>query len=174
VVRTSGDVNGFADQMRRTAQTIAPRAVIDNIQSAEALFTDRVLTPRRRMVLLTLLGALGLMLALVGVFGTTGYAVTRRTAEIGLRLAIGARPGQVVAHVARDSVWPIALGAMIGLGAAAMMTRAIASFLFETSPTDPLTLAIVATVLILTGSLAALLPAMRAAKVDPVATLRTE
>jgi ABC-type lipoprotein release transport system permease subunit len=80
----------------------------------------------------------------------------------------------VIAHVVRDSVWPIALGTVIGLGAAAIMTRAIASFLFETSPTDPLTLVLVATMLILTGSLAALIPAMRAAKIDPVATLRTE
>jgi ABC-type antimicrobial peptide transport system permease subunit len=174
VVRTSESVHGLADQMRRVAHSVGARVVIDKIQSSDALFAERVLTPRRRMVLLTLLGALGLVLALVGVFATTAYAVTRRTAEIGLRLAIGARRDQVVAAIVRDSAIPLVVGTAAGLGAAAMMTRAIESFLFETSPTDPATLTGVAFTLVAAGSLAAVLPALRAANIDPVATLRTE
>ncbi len=174
VVRPSGDSRAFVDGMQRVAHAIGPRVVIEHIRSADELFAERVITPRRRMVLLTLLAALGLVLALVGVFGTTAYAVTRRTAEIGLRLAVGARPAQVVRTIIRDSAAPVVVGTAIGLGGAAAATRAIESFLFETSPTDPVTLAAVAIVLIVTGAVAALVPALRAAHVDPASTLRAE
>ena len=110
VVRTSGTVPGLADQLRRTAQSIGPRVLVERIRIADDLFADRVITPKRRTVLLTLLGALGLTLALVGVFGMTGYAVTRRTPEIGVRMAFGARPGQVVRHHRPRSALPIVIG----------------------------------------------------------------
>ena len=174
VVRHSGEAGGLVDQMQRVARSIGPRTIIDDISTADELFTERVITPRRRMVLLTLLGALGLVLALVGVSGTTAYAVTRRTPEIGVRLAVGARPSQVVGAIVRDSAAPILVGTAIGLIGAALMTRAIEGFLFDTSPTDPATLATVAVVLIVAGTLAALAPALRAATIDPVVTLRVE
>jgi putative ABC transport system permease protein len=125
-------------------------------------------------VLLGLLGSLGLILALVGVFGMTAYAVARRTAEIGVRMAFGARPGQVVRTMTRDSAVPVAIGAIAGVGGALLATRLIESFLFETSPRDPLTLAAVAVTLAVTGCLAALVPAFRAARVDPALSLRAE
>jgi ABC-type lipoprotein release transport system permease subunit len=114
------------------------------------------------------------MLALVGVFGMTAYTVTRRTAEIGLRLALGARPAQVVRTMVRDSAMPIVIGVGLGVGGAALTTRAIESFLFETAPTDPATLSTVAVMLVAAGCLAALAPALRAAKVDPASTLRAQ
>jgi ABC-type antimicrobial peptide transport system permease subunit len=126
------------------------------------------------MVLLALLGGLGLALALVGVFGMTAYAVTRRTAEIGVRMAFGARPDQVVRTMLRDSAIPIVIGTILGLAVAAAATRLIASFLFETAPTDRVTLIAVALTLAVSGCIAALLPAMRAARVDPARTLRAE
>jgi putative ABC transport system permease protein len=174
VVRYSRGAGGVVEQLQRIAQSIGPRVVVDEIRSSDELFAERVITPRRRLVLLSLLGALALALALVGVFGTTAYAVTRRTAEIGLRLAVGARPGQTVRTIVLDSVMPIVIGTAIGLGAAVLLTRTIQSFLFETTPTDPLTLASVAAVLIISGALAALVPALRAAGIDPASTLRTE
>ena len=97
--------------------------------------------------MLGLLGGLGLTLALVGVFGMTAYAVTRRTAEIGVRMAFGARPGQVVRTMVREAAVPIAVGTVLGVGGAALATRVIESFLFETAPTDPVTLAAVAVTL---------------------------
>jgi ABC-type antimicrobial peptide transport system permease subunit len=133
-----------------------------------------VITPRRRTVLLGLLGGLGLALALVGVFGVTAYAVTRRTAEIGVRMAFGARPGQVVQTMVREAAVPIVVGTVLGVGGAAVATRVIESFLFETAPTDPVTLAVVAVTLSATACLAALVPALRAAKVDPASSLRAE
>ena len=174
VIRTSGEAPGLADQLRRTALSIGPRVLVERIRSANDLFADRVLTPKRRTVLLGLLGALGLTLALVGVFGMTGYAVARRTSEIGVRMAFGARPGQVVRTIVRDSALPILTGATVGIGAALLATRTIKSFLFQTAPNDPITLATVAVLLALTGCVAALVPALRAAKIDPALSLRRE
>ncbi len=160
--------------MRRLAQSIGPRVLVERIRTGHDWFGDRVITPRRRTVLLGLLGGLGLALALVGVFGMTAYAVTRRTAEIGVRMAFGARPAQVVQTMVRDSAIPISIGVALGVGGAALATRVIESFLFETAPTDPLTLAAVAVILATAGCLAALVPALRAAKVDPASSLRAD
>jgi putative ABC transport system permease protein len=126
------------------------------------------------MVLLDLLAGLGLVLALVGVFGATAYAVARRTQEIGVRMAFGARAGQVVQVVVRDSIWPVAIGIVVGLAVAVLTTRVIGSFLFETAPTDPVTLVAVASILALSAACAAWIPARRAARVDPVTALRTQ
>ena len=174
VVRTSGRTTDLGNQLRNVAQSIGPRVLIERVRTGDDWFGDRVLTPRRRTVLLSLLGGLGLVLTLVGVFGMTAFAVARRTAEIGVRMAFGARPSQVVRTMLRDSLWPIAIGTIVGIGAAMLSTRVIESFLFETTPTDPLTFVGVAAALAVTGCLAALVPAMRAARVDPASTLRTE
>ena len=174
VMRASASPPGLADQLRRTAQSIGPRVLVEQIRTADDWFGDRVITPRRRTVLLGLLGGLGLALALVGVFGMTAYAVARRTAEIGVRIAFGARPWQVVGTMMRDSAIPIAVGIVIGVGGAMLSTRVIESFLFDTAPTDPVTLAAVAVTLAAAGSLAALVPARRAARVDPASSLRSQ
>jgi putative ABC transport system permease protein len=174
VVRPVGPAPELAERLRGAAQAIGPRVLVERIRSGEDWFGDRVITPRRRAVLLGLLGGLGLVLTLVGVFGMTAYAVARRTTEIGVRMAFGARPGQVVGTMVRDSAMPIVLGTALGLGAAALATRVIESFLFETTPTDTVTFAAVALTLTATGCLAALIPALRASKVDPVTALRAD
>lgn len=174
VVRPAGGTAGLADRLRQAAQEVGPRVLVERTRTVEELFGQTVVTPRRRMTLLVLLGALGLTLALVGVYGMTSYAVSRRTGEIGVRIAFGARPSQVVARMLRDAALPILLGAASGLGGAMLATSVIESFLFETAPRDPVTLAAVAGALVLTGCLAALVPALRAARVDPALTLRTE
>lgn len=174
VVRSAEGVPGLGDRLRQAAHGVGPRVLVERIRSGDDLFGSSVLTPRRQTVLLALLGSLGLVLALVGVFGMTAYAVNRRTAEIGVRLAFGARPAQVVGTMLRDSAVPIAVGTVAGVGASMLATRSIESFLFETPPTDPLTLAAVAALLAGAGCLAALIPAIRAARVDPALTLRAE
>lgn len=174
VVRPSGSIPDLADRLRRTAEGVGPPVLVEHIRSADELFGNLVVTPRRRTVLLGLLGGLGLVLALVGVFGMTAYAVARRTREIGVRMAFGARPAEVVRAVLRDSALPILIGTAAGLGGAALATRTIRTFLFETAPTDPLTFAAVAATLAATACFAALVPAWRAARIDPVVTLRTE
>jgi len=174
VMRLSGRVPDLAARLRQIAQGIGPRVLVERIRSGDDWFGERVVTPRRRTVLLSLLGGLGLVLALVGVFGMTAFAVARRAREIGVRMVFGARPAQVVGRVLRDAALPIVIGTAVGLGGAALTTRVIQSFLFETDPVDPLTFITVAVVLILTGFLAAWIPARRAARVDPVTALRTE
>jgi putative ABC transport system permease protein len=173
-VRTAGTITALGDRLREAAQSIGPRVLVEKIQTANERFGAGVITPRRRTVLLGLLGGLGLVLALVGVFGMTAYAVSRRTAEIGVRMAFGARPGQVVRTILRDSAIPILIGTAMGLGGAALLSRLIESFLFKTAPTDAVTFAVVALTLIAAGCIAALVPALRASRIDPVATLRAE
>jgi putative ABC transport system permease protein len=174
VMRQSGARADLPDVLRHTAQGIGTRVLVERIRTSEELFGSRVVTPRRRTILLTLLGGLGLALALVGVFGMTAYSVTRRTSEIGVRLAFGARPDQVVRTMLRDAAVPIVIGTILGTGGALAATRVIESFLFETAPRDPMTMAAVAATLAVSGCLAALIPAMRAAKVDPATSLRAE
>jgi ABC-type antimicrobial peptide transport system permease subunit len=126
------------------------------------------------MLLLSLLGAFGLVLTLVGIFSMTAYAVARRTREIGLRVAFGARPAQVMGVMIRDAGWPIVLGLVAGLGGTYYTARLVKSFLFQTPPHDIPTLA-AAVVLLGAGALAAAwLPARRAAAIDPIRALRID
>jgi ABC-type antimicrobial peptide transport system permease subunit len=120
------------------------------------------------------LGSLGLLLTLIGIATVTAYAVSRRTHEIGVRMAFGADAGSVVWTMMRDATWPVGVGLVLGLGASYYATRLVATFLFETTPTDPVTFASVAALLALAATCAAWLPARRAARVDPVQALRGE
>jgi ABC-type antimicrobial peptide transport system permease subunit len=173
-VRPRNESTDLADRLRQAALTIGPRVLVERIRPGGDWLGDRVATPRRRTVLIGLLGVLGLVLAIVGVFGMTAYSVARRTREIGVRMAFGAAPGAIVGRMLRDAAIPIGIGTAVGLAAAALSTRLIASFLYQTQPTDPATFAAVAALLVSTGCLAALVPAMRAARVDPLAALRSD
>jgi putative ABC transport system permease protein len=174
VVRSEAGGPALHTQLRDAARAVGPRVVIGRIRHGSDWLDDRIVTPRRRTVLLGLLGGLGLLLALVGVLAMTGYAVARRTREIGVRMALGASPGEAVRTVLRESLSPVVLGIVVGLGGAVLSTKIIASFLFETPPTEPVTLAAVAVMLAVTAGVAAWIPARRAALVDPVAALRAE
>ncbi len=172
LVRPAPGAHVTTTELRHVASDIGPRVFVDQIRTGDDWLTDRVQTPRHRAALFGLLGGLGLVLTLVGTFGITGYAVTRRTQEMAVRMAFGARPGQVVAKVLLASLWPAAIGALAGLGAAILSTRVIAKFLFQVSPTDPVTLTAVCGLVIVAASLAAWLPARRTSRVDPVRVLR--
>lgn len=163
-----------ADRLKQIAESLGPRVLVGETRSAAAVVRQQVAAPRQRMWLLTLLGTFGLMLTLVGIFSMTAYAVARRTREIGVRIAFGARPAQVVRAMVRDAIWPVTLGLIAGLACAHYATRIISSLLFETTPYDPPTLAAVVSLLSVAACLAAWLPARRAALVDPVTALRAE
>ena len=174
VVRPAGRIPQLAEQLRRAAHAVGPAVIVERIRSGRDWFGDQVTTPRQRTTLLSLLGGLGLLLTLVGIFGTTAYAVARRTQEVGIRMALGARPGRMVWAIVGDAAWPVAFGIAIGLTGAIAVTRVIESFLFKTDPTDPLALAATVVALASTALVAAWIPARRAAHVDPVKALRAE
>jgi putative ABC transport system permease protein len=160
--------------LREAARAIGPPVLVRRVRAGGEWWSDNIVTPRQRTVLLGILGGLGLLLALVGVFGVTSFTVSRRIPEIGVRLAFGARPGQVVGTMVRDASMPIAAGIAIGLVAAFFLSSVIATFLFKTTPRDPLAFAAVAVTLAAGGAIAAWIPARRAARVDPVVALRDD
>ena len=174
VVRPSGRIPQLADELRRAAHAVGPSVIVERIRSGRDWFGDQVATPRQQTTMLGVLGGLGLLLTLVGIFGTTAYAVARRTQEVGIRMALGALPGRMVGAIVRDAAWPVALGIGMGLAGAVAVTRVIAGFLFETEPTDPATFATTVLLLTATALVAAWIPARRAAHVDPVKALRAE
>jgi ABC-type antimicrobial peptide transport system permease subunit len=125
-------------------------------------------------MLLGVFAAVALLLATVGVYGLTAFAVAERSQELGIRMALGANPHAVVASVVFHSLLLALAGVAAGLVAAMALGRLMASMLFDTAPADPLTFGGVATLLIATGFLASYAPARRAARIDPAITLRSE
>jgi ABC-type antimicrobial peptide transport system permease subunit len=119
-------------------------------------------------------GVLALVLACVGLYGTMSYAVARRTSEIGIRIALGARRGEMLWMVLRETLLLVALGVTIGLAASMVATRFLQDYLFGLKPTDPVTIGAAAMMLAVIAVLAGYLPARRAARVDPMTALRYE
>jgi predicted permease len=173
-VRADSSVRGLADDLRRAAHAVGPPVIVERIRFGSEWVSDHVAEPRHRTLLIGLLGGLGLTLTLVGIFGVTAYTVARRTQEVGVRMAFGARPGQVVRAIVGDAAWPTTAGIALGLVGAYYATRLLETYLFETTPHDPTTFAAVALFMATTAIVAAWLPARRAARVDPVHALRAE
>jgi predicted permease len=174
VARPRESASDLAVALRAVSQSLGLRIRTPTIRIGEPSFANAIAADRQRTLLLTVIGGLGLALALAGIVATTAYSVTRRTPEIGVRMAMGAAPADVVREILRDAAVPIVIGLAVGLGGAVLSTRAVASFLFETTPLDPVALASATLGLALAGGLAAWLPARKAALVDPVATLRSD
>ena len=134
---------------------------------------SRTLSSRRfSMVLLSIFGGAALVLAIVGIYGVLSYAVAQRTAEIGIRMALGAARPQVIRLMIWNGVWPALLGLVIGIAAAAGASQVLANALFEIQPQDPITYAAVAALLVTTALAAAYLPARRASLIDPRTALQ--
>ena len=174
VVRPRPNAADLPERLRQVALNSGTRAVVERVRTGSEWLDNTVITPRRRTVLLSLLGGLGLLLTLIGVFGMTAYAVARRTQEIGVRMAFGATASNVVREFVREARWPVGIGIAIGLAGAWAATRVIATFLFETTPTDVPTFVTAAAILATTALIAVWLPARKAARVDPVTSLRAD
>ena len=123
-------------------------------------------------MLLSALGVIGLVLATVGIFGVISYYVSQRTQEIGLRMALGASPRGVLLLVVEQGLRPVVVGVVLGLGASIAALRVLESLLYDVSATDPLTLGGVALAVIGVAVVAAMIPARRATRIDPLAALR--
>jgi predicted lysophospholipase L1 biosynthesis ABC-type transport system permease subunit len=147
---------------------------ISNIRSLDELVDRSVATRRFTVFLLASFATLAVILALAGVYGVLAYSVTRRTSEIGVRLALGAAPPQVLRLVLAQGLRPVAIGLAIGLVVALLVSRLMTSLLFGIAGTDPMTYAVAAAAFGLTAVLACYMPARQVLRVDPVVALRVE
>jgi predicted permease len=171
VVRTDLDPLALSNPVRGIVRDVAPGVPVFQVRTMEQRLRDSMATARFNTMLLTLLGLVGLVLAAIGVYGVIAYFVTRRTQEIGVRIALGASRGHVLALVFRQAAWPIGLGIVVGIGMAALATRVLATQLFGVSAYDPVTLGAVVIALAVVALVASLIPAARAASVDPTRAL---
>jgi predicted permease len=173
-VRTTGDPAALAPAVARAIREVVPDLPITEITPMSEIVADSVAAPRVLAVLLGLFGVLALVLAVIGLYGVVAYVVSQRTQEIGIRMALGAAPGSVVGMMVRRGLAPIGIGLVAGIALALAATRLLRGLLFEVSPTDPGTFAVVALVLLIAATLAAWLPSRRAARVAPAVALRGE
>jgi predicted permease len=173
-VRTVGDPAKLVQPLRSALLGIDPLLPIDGIAPLVTLMRDSIEQERLVAKLATAFGVLALLLAAIGLYGVMTYAITRRTGEIGLRVALGAQRGNVIAMVLGDALWLVIGGLAIGLPIALAAARFLEAQLHGVSPTDPISLAVAVLVLTASAVIAALLPALRASRVSPIVALRAE
>ncbi|MFQ5695589.1 MAG: FtsX-like permease family protein, partial [Terriglobia bacterium] len=160
--------------LRAQVQSLDNNLPVFNVNAMEDVVSGLLAWRRFNMILLALFAGIALALAVVGIYGVISFSVAQRTHEIGIRMALGAHRGDVLRLVLRWGTLLIALGVALGLGAALVLTRLLASFLFGVSPVDLLTFASVPLVLGAIALLGIYLPARRATRIDPMAALRYE
>jgi predicted permease len=173
-VRTAGDPRGAAAEVRRAILDVDSSLPIGSVQTLRVQVGDQLNQQRLVARLSVLFGLLALALAAVGLYGVVAYWVTQRTQEIGIRMALGAQKTDVLRLVVWRGLTITLIGVACGLAAALSASRLIASSLYGVKPTDPLTLGVVATVVVSIALLASYIPARRATKVDPMVALRYE
>jgi putative ABC transport system permease protein len=174
LVRTQSDPRTLVGAVRQTVWSIDPDQPITNVNTLETIVANSVAQPRLNMMLMGLFGALALILAAVGIYGLLSYAVTQRTQEMGIRMALGAGSIDVLRLVLKQGMLLALVGEGIGLAGAFALTRLIRGLLFGVTPTDIPTFVAVAVVLNIVALLACFVPARRATKVDPLVALRYE
>jgi putative ABC transport system permease protein len=174
VVRTSADPQSLATAIRNEVRSISSAVPAPRIRTMPQVMERWTAPPRFRTSLMTLFGAVALALTAIGLYGVMSYAVTQRTQEIGVRLALGAQPRDILKLIIGQGLRLALIGSGIGLAGAMALSRALTSLLFGVSPTDPLTLTVIVSLLTFITLLACLIPARRAARVDPMVALRVE
>jgi putative ABC transport system permease protein len=174
LVRTTVDPLSLVGAVREAVLSIDPNQPISNVSTLEKLVDDSIAQRRLNMLLMGLFGGLAMLLSAVGIYGLLSHAVTQRTQELGIRMALGAQVGDVLKLVLRQGMMLALAGEVIGLIAAFALTRLIRGLLFGVTPNDATTFVAVAGVLAIVALLACYLPARRATKVDPLIALRYE
>ena len=174
VVRTSVEPISLATSVRNAIWAVDKDQPVADIDTMDHIVSQAIAKQRFSMLLLGSFAALALVLAAVGIYGVMSYSVAQRTHEIGIRIALGARRADVLTMTVKQGLKLVALGLLIGLASAFLLTRVMASLLFGISATDPATFASICVGLLLVATLASYIPALRAAKVDPMIALRTQ
>jgi predicted lysophospholipase L1 biosynthesis ABC-type transport system permease subunit len=151
-----------------------PDIPVARVRTLEDVVSRSISQPRFYMLLLGLFAATAMLLAALGIFGVMSYAVTQRSREIGIRMALGARGVEVMSMILRNAAVLVASGIVLGLAGALALSKSLSGLLFNLSPTDPMTLGGVAALLATVAFLASVLPARAATRVDPLITLRSE
>jgi predicted permease len=174
LLRSFADPASTTTAIQRTVHELDPQVQVVNLRTMNEV-VDRSLMQERFVAQLgSFFSLFALLLASIGLYGVMSYATARRTREIGIRMALGARAADVIRLVLRETMLLVGVGVVIGLGAAFTATRLVASLLFGLSPADPLTIALAVLLMLMVAALAGYLPARRAARVDPMEALRYE
>jgi putative ABC transport system permease protein len=175
LVRSSrAGTESFLKEARQAIWSIDANLPVFRVQTLQSLYDQSMARTSFTLVMLAIAGGMALLLGIIGIYGVVSYAVTQRTREIGIRMALGARPGELQRMIVRHGLILAGAGVAIGAGAAMALSRLMKALLFEVSPIDPVTYAAVAVVLVTSAVLASYVPARRAASVDPLDALRAE
>ncbi len=174
VLRTRGDPAGYAPLVRQTIRKIDPTLALFDVRAMEAQLSQALFLPRAAAFMFGFAGIMGLLVATIGLYGVISFSVARRTREIGIRMALGARRLQVLEMVLKHGILLTVIGSAVGLGFALALSRITASLLYGVSPTDSATFVGVPLLLLVIALLACLVPAQRAASLDPNRALRCE
>jgi predicted permease len=164
----------FANEVRQAIWSVNASLPVASVRTMQEIYDRSMARTSFTLVMLAIAGAMALVLGVIGLYGVIAYGVSQRRREIGIRLALGAEPGELKKMFVRDGLTLACIGVLIGLGAAAGLMRLMKSLLFGISPLDPLTYTAVPIVLVAAAVLASYLPARRAAAVDPVEALKAE
>jgi putative ABC transport system permease protein len=172
VVRADAEPAALTRMVREELSQLDREVPLSQVTTLSRALEATVAAPRMRANLLGLFAALAMTLAAIGVYGVVAYMVGQRTQEIGVRRALGAKAGDVVAMLLRDALRPVGIGIVIGIAGAFAMTRLLAAMLFEISTTDAATYAVACGVLAVAALVASIVPARRALRVDPITAVR--
>ena len=164
----------FRDEIRQAVWSVSANLPVDEVRTVEEIYRKSMARTSFTLVMLAIAGGMALLLGLVGIYGVISYAVSQRTREIGIRMALGARQPELTVMFVRHGLMLTAIGVAVGLGVAFGLMRVMKSMLFEVQPVDPATYLVVAAALFVAAALASCVPSLRASAVDPVEALRAE